>query len=107
MAVIDLKNVTYQTIEIKKEHGFEVCFELGEEVLGGFQMDTSYNCEVKHWKENVSVLFSPDVSVNGTVITVSSDTKTGLRIGEYFFSIQPTNPELNNYLTIEGDFIVE
>lgn len=107
MGLIDLKNITDITIETKREHSFEVCFDLAPEVLEGFQMDTAYTCEVKHWETNASVLFTASVSVSDTVITVSSDNPTGLRLGEYFYSIQPATPTKANYLTIQGDFIVD
>tara|TARA_R100000541_G_scaffold27508_3_gene36802 strand:- start:313 stop:636 length:324 start_codon:yes stop_codon:yes gene_type:complete len=107
MGLIRLGNITQQDIYIKKEHPFEVCFELDEEVAGKLEMSSAYTCNVKHWETNLTVLKSFDVTVEGNAITVSSDTVTGLSLGEYFFSLQPVLPTLTTYLTIKGGFTVE
>jgi len=107
MGLIDLSNIKEQSIEIKKEHPFSVSFDLSPEVAGGLDMAARYLCRVKHWQTNVENLILFDVTIDGDVIKVQSETVTGLRIGEYFFSIQPTSPTIDNYITIEGEFIVQ
>ena len=104
---INLSNITEQEIYIKKEHPFEVCFELESDVAAGLAMADSYVCTVKHWSTNTATLATIPVAVAGDVITVSSTTPTGLRLGEYHFVIQPSTASLNTYLTIEGGFTVE
>lgn len=104
---INLSNITEQEIYIKKEHPFEVCFELESDVAAGLAMASEYICNIKHWSTNTGVLKAIPVTVSGDVITVSSTTSTGLRLGEYHFVIQPSTASLNTYLTIEGGFTVE
>ena len=104
---VNLSNITEQDIYIKKEHPFEVCFELESDVAAGLSMADSYVCTVKHWSTNTGILATIPVTVSGDVITVSSTETTGLRLGEYHFVIQPSAASLNTYLTIEGGFTVE
>ncbi len=104
---VNLSNITEQDIYIKKEHPFEVCFELESDVAEGLSMSEAYVCSVKHYSTNTNVLATIPVTVSGDVITVSSTTPTGLRLGEYHFVIQPSTVELSTYLTIEGGFTVE
>ena len=104
---INLSNITEQEIYIKKEHPFEVCFELESDVAAGLSMADAYVCTVKHWSTNTATLATIPVAVAGDVITVSSTTPTGLRLGEYHFVIQPSTAALSTYLTIEGGFTVE
>lgn len=104
---LNLSNISQAIIEIKKEHGFEMCFELDEEVVDGLQMADAYTCKVKLWQENEQNLKTFDVTVLDNNVTVTSTTVTGLDYGDYFFIIQPTTPTITNYITIQGDFIVE
>jgi len=104
---INLTNITEQEIYIKKEHPFEVCFELESDVAAGLAMADAYVCTIKHWSTNTATLATIPVSISGDVITVSSTTTTGLRLGEYHFVIQPSKVDLSTYLTIEGGFTVE
>ena len=104
---INLSNITEQEIYIKKEHPFEVTFDLEDDVAKGLAIADAYVCTVKHWSTNTATLATIPVSISGDVITVSSTTPTGLRLGEYHFVIQPSTAALSTYLTIEGGFTVE
>ena len=73
---INLTNITEQEIYIKKEHPFEVCFELESDVAAGLAMADAYVCTIKHWSTNTATLATIPVSISGDVITVSSTTTT-------------------------------
>lgn len=104
---VKLSNITNIEQVIKKEHPFEFCLELDEEVTNGLQMADAYTCVVKLWETNKVNLKTFPVSISSNVITVSSDTATGLDFGDYFIKIQPSTPSLSNYVTIQGELKVE
>ena len=107
MGLINLSNITEQDIFIKKEHPFKVCLELDEEVVNELEMAAAYTCKVKHWDTNTTILKEFTTTVENNVVTVSSTGASGLRLGEYHFTIQPVSPTLTTYITITGGLTVE